>query len=145
MKVCAVDYPFDEFARHFEAMEIVHQYEFVNRRGEEVFIGNDRGFEVNALRIFDYMQQQYENDIALEKGSAFVQIVSYLTKHLQDFDTGKLAVRGEGNEGLSLVSESLLRAVHHACMHMTEEEWRGNGPAPEKVKKLAEITFANYK
>lgn len=145
MNFCACEYPFDEFAQHFEAVEIVRNYEYVNRQGASIFIGEDRSYESNVIRVFDYFQQLYEKEVAQEKASAFMQIVGFLAEHLGEFDTETFAVRGEANEGLSLVSEPLLRAVHYAWMNMTEEEHNGNGPSVETIKQLARSKFAHFK
>lgn len=69
-------------------------------------------------------------------------MVTYVAEHLEQFDVDELAIRGEER---SVVSEKLLRAVHEVWDTMTEEEWRGRGPDPARVRHLAETKYADRK
>jgi hypothetical protein len=143
VSISPIAYPFEEFAQHFEALDIVRGYQYVTRHSSEVYVGDDRSLETNILRVWDYFHQLYPRDIAMEKGSQFMLIVDYLAENMSRFDVGTLAVSGS-DESASLVSERLLRAVHFACTHMTEAEYRGRGPDPQHVVELAETTFSHY-
>jgi len=145
MSFCAVPYPYKEFAAHFSALEIVRQYEYINRGDNIIHIGKDSSVELDTQRVHDYMLQHNPKEIAFEKAAVFCKMVSFISRHLSEFDRGTLAVRGKANGGMSLVSEKLLRAVYHVFMELSDEEMNSHGPSVEKVIQLAETIYKDEK
>jgi hypothetical protein len=136
-----LEYTFDEFAQHFEAQLIVRDYQFVTREDGEVEIGDDRSFEMNVIRTWDYFKQIYPNDIAMEKGSLFMVMLSHIGKNMDRYDTGTLAVRGSE---LSMVSERFLRAVHYYFTTRPLSDIKDDESAVKAIVELADSRFKNY-
>jgi len=136
MTMDSTEYTFDEFRNHFNAMRFVRDYEVVSRESEQVRIGDEKCFELNCLRIMDYMSQIYtDREEQIEKGKLLALILSYLAEHAERFDIDELAVLdSKGEKGL--ISEPLLRAVHHIFTTHTLAEL-GHGSDPVDVIKLA--------
>ena len=131
------EYPFSEFSDHFQAMLQVRDYEYVSQGNDPVEIGTEQGFEVNFLRVMDYMQQLYGDTAAARvKGKYLILIMSYLADHLADFDTKDYLVSGS-NDSPALVSRHLLKAVHD-IFTTTPLSDLGHGPSPESVMALAD-------
>ncbi len=121
-------YPFSEFVRDLEA---------VRRPCPE---GTKRDYVTDVLEIRDYMHETYSNDIdRLERGSAIATVCTYLSRHMELFNTGEFAVRGRS---ASLISDHLLRAVHWLVCPVAFSE-TDRSPTPEEVLALAD-SFAEH-
>lgn len=131
-------YTFEEFHDHFHAMTVVRDYQHVGMGDEEVEIGDDRSFEHNVLRVMDYMRQLYSNkDEGREKGTLLILMMGYIAQHIGDFDQTHHLFKMSNPEEPAMVSEHLLRAVHHFYTSKTLGQL-GHGPDPKAVIALAD-------
>jgi len=135
--MASINYSFDEFRNHVSAMKYVLNYENVTRGSEQAHIGSEKCFELNVLRVMDYMQQVYTDpEEQMHKGKMLMLMMRYLSKHVDDFDTGDYAVQGSDRVG-ALASEHLLKAVHHIFTTCAVGDL-GAGPDPTEVMALAD-------
>ena len=91
-------YPFSDFARDLEAIQ------------QPSSTGNARDFFTDMHEVIEYMKATYTNlDDRMERGAVIATASSFISRHMEHFDTGRIAVAGPS---CSLVSDHLLRAVH---------------------------------
>ena len=129
-----IEYTFQEFRDHVKAMRHVLDYEVIFSGGPLLHIGSDKSFDLNILRVFDYMNQIYtDKDEINFKTIRFLLILTYIAEHLGEFDTGNFAVKGSLQ---ALLGEHLLKAVHH-IFTSNELGKLGHGPEPKYVLELA--------
>ena len=118
------NYPFDEFARHYDDLH----------EDDRLEPGN---FMANVMRVNEYMVERYSDQIEKTyKLGRFILIMQYVSDHLADFDREDYAVFGSQHVG-GLVSDHILRAVHEI---FTEREMSdiGDGPGIFEVMQLAD-------
>jgi len=138
-----IDYPFIEFLDHVRAMRQVRKYNHVRLGDKFIELGNDECLEHNIARIMDYMGQLYDNEEErLFKGKLLTLMLMYLAENIHDFDTADYAVCAS-DDAAALVSEHLLRAVHHFFTTKSLQEL-GHGPSPDEVKELAHKFKEDY-
>ncbi len=115
-------YPYTDFARDIDAVMIPLN-------------AADHDEMQQMMRVRHHVQAMYPSEVdRVERGSALMISMSYMQRHAAEFDTGRVAVRGEG---CSIITEHLLRAVH-ALVCFAAIELRPP-PKPSEVIKLAEI------
>lgn len=116
-------YPFSEFEKHFEDISA----------GSELEHG---AMEGNVIRVFQYMQTQYEDaDESRCKMMRFMLVMQYVSQHIAELDTGDFAVVGSERAG-ALVGRHVLQAVHHLFTTRSLASL-GHGPDVAEVKALA--------
>jgi hypothetical protein len=120
----AYQYPFEDFVR-----------DLVATMGPEMSAAASKGDAAYLNRVRTYLRDTYGDSVdAVERGAALGCIGPFLARHLDDFDTGKIAVSSP-REGL--VSMHLLRALHGLiCPFAFHEAERM--PTPAEVLWLAE-------
>ncbi len=141
------EYTFEEFSDHFAAQTIVRNYEYVTRDGREVKVDDlvDEGsYENTVLKGWDYFNQIYSPDEAMEKGSLFMVMCSHLAQNVELYNTGSLAVQGS-NESGALVSESLLRAMHYYFTTRPLSDIPKEAAVPKDIILLATTRFKDFK
>jgi len=130
-------YTFEEFLTHFHAMQYVRNYEHVTRGDELIEIGPEKCTEFNTIRVYDYMQERYQDpDEQRHKTKMLMLMLMFIAEHIGDFDTGDYAVNGSDESG-ALVSHWLLKAVHHVYTTRSLSDM-GHGPAPKEIMALAD-------
>src|SRR4051812_39521040 len=98
------EYTFEEFAKHLEEVQPLL------REGVD---DGEGSFERCVILSLEYFQPLYPDDAErMYKHGRFCLMMHYMAHHVNDFDTGDLAVFGSKKVG-SLMSEHLLKAVHH--------------------------------
>lgn len=116
-------YPFVDFVRDLEAVR------------KPLTDGSKRDFFAGMRGIIDYMKTTYSDDIdRTERGAVLAHVSSFLSRHMDSFDVGKIAVSGPS---CSLVSDHLMRAVHWLVVPVA----LGAGdrsPGPAEVLALAQ-------
>lgn len=141
------EYTFEEFADHFAAQTIVRDYEYVTRDGRQVKIDDlveANSYESTVLKGWDYFHQIYPPDEAMEKGSLFMLMCSHLAQNMDFYNTGDIAVQGSSESG-SLVSESLLRAVHFYFTTRPLSDIPKSDAVPREIVLLAKTRFKDFK
>jgi hypothetical protein len=116
-KTSKKEYTLNEFLGHFRALPTVRRYQHISRSFpgglEQVEIGDDRSFEMTALRVMDYFHQVYsDGEEAMDKAGVFMLIVAHLANHRASYDSERFAVFTDTDQA-SMISVPLLRAVHH--------------------------------
>ncbi len=119
MKASRYSYSFKEFSQHFCALPLVGKYSEVQLdysiTKSPLHIGQSNCFEAQILRVMDYMAQVIEDrEERTYKGIRLHSAMTYLSRHINDFEHKGLAYR-ETDEGKpSWVSEPVLKALHKA-------------------------------
>jgi hypothetical protein len=116
------EYPYADFSRDFDAI-----------LPSPNSVALDEMQRMMVVR--DYIQCTYPDDVdRVERGAALALAWNYLCRHMAEFDTGNVAVRGSEH---SIISEALLRAIH-AVICTASLEGGNIRPDPGQVRKLAE-------
>jgi len=115
-------YPYVEFARDFDAV-----------------LPSPNAVALDEMQrlmlVRRYIRATYPSDVdRAERGGALGMCWAFLCRHMDEFDTGGLAVRGDET---SIISEHLLRAVH-ALICEAALRPSDNWPTPAQVRRLAE-------
>ena len=116
------EYPFSEFLRHCDAF---------SRLGHP----EKPSLEWSVVHLRDLLASDYpdERELVYQVGR-FMLVMGYVAQHISDFDIGDYGVEGSSASG-SLISENILRAVHHLFVEM--EGLPKRDPSPELVLHLA--------
>jgi hypothetical protein len=139
-------YSLEEFLDHFRALLIVRNYEHISvgfeNGPDQVEVGNDRCFELSALRVMDYFHQIYpDTEEAREKSILFILMLSHLAQHRESYDSEKFAVYADTDQP-SMISVALLRSVHH---HFTSRPYRELPPDEALVDSIKEMARGLFK
>src|SRR4026207_1641466 len=101
-------YPYEEFADHVKAMQLVSQWEYTSRFGH---LGQEQTSRANNARVLEYFSDCYaDQNEAVHKAELFLSIYDYIGRNASLFSRKDL-LDGEGTK--FKVDPALLRAVHH--------------------------------
>lgn len=115
-------YPYDEFARDYDAICAPLN-------------AATRTFAHHLHTVRDYINATYTEQLdRIERGAALNMIATFLQRHMPEFDTGRIAVRGSPH---NMISEHLLRALHALICPFCFGNV-ANMPEPSEVIALAE-------
>ena len=96
------------------------------------------GFDAVAIWVIRHMADKYEDQAeAFYKSERFMMISNYLAQNISNFDIGDFAVFGSDAVG-ALLSNHLVRAVHHLFVETEAGHELGYNPSPENVMQLAD-------
>ena len=121
--------------------------QYVTREDHEVQLDDilpPDSYEATVLRTWDYFKQIYPEDIAVEKGSLFMLMCSHISRKMDRYNRGNLAVDGSKETG-ALLSDSLMRAVHHYFTTRPIESLPDEDMIVDAIIDLAETKFREAK